>query len=163
VETVAGVVRLAYSEKGLYELELPQRLGPEHEVLERVGVGDPAWVQQLALDLVAYFAGECVTFSAPLDDTGYPPFFRRVLAAAAGIPWGESRTYRWLALEADSPKAVRAAGGAMAANRTPVVIPCHRVLRSDGGLGGFSGGLDWKRTLLQLEKLSWEGCSDATN
>ncbi len=148
IRTEAGAVHVAYTESGLYELLLP---GEERDDRVLVSKNDPKWVQQLAADLHGYFAGKAVRFACPVDFSGYPPFFSRVLAAAAAIPYGELRTYRWLAIRAASPKAVRAVGQAMASNRTPVVIPCHRVLRSDGGLGGFSGGLRWKVRLLALE------------
>lgn len=148
VMTEAGTAYVAYTEYGLYELLLP---GEEEKEYAIVSENDPQWVLQLADDVDNYFAGRAVHFTCPVDYSGYPPFFSRVLAAAAAIPYGESRTYRWLAVQAASPKAVRAAGQAMASNRTPVVIPCHRVLRSDGGLGGFSAGLHWKTRLLALE------------
>ncbi|MDW7685095.1 MAG: methylated-DNA--[protein]-cysteine S-methyltransferase [Bacillota bacterium] len=153
-----GIVGVAYTEAGLYALELPDKIESR---LESVSEKDPAWLAGLAADLRDYFAGRPVCFTAPLDDRDYPPFFRRALAACARIPWGESRTYRWLAMEADSPQAVRAAGQAMASNRIPIVVPCHRVLRSDGGLGGFNGGLHWKRKLLRLEKVLGEDTCDA--
>ena len=152
-ETVSGVVRLAYTDKGLYALELPEE---GQMAFPLVSDEDPLWLQELAADLHDYFAGEVVCFSSPVDDSDYPPFFKRVLAAAAEIPYGESRSYGWLAEQAQSPQAVRAAGQAMAKNRTPVVVPCHRVLRSDGMLGGFSGGLHWKKRLLSLEKVLGE-------
>jgi O-6-methylguanine DNA methyltransferase len=79
-------------------------------------------------------------------------FQRRVWAALQRVPRGETRSYTWLAAEAGHPKAVRAAGAACGANPIPVVIPCHRILRSNGALGGFSGGLHWKRRLLALER-----------
>ena len=156
--TVGGVVRLAYTDKGLYALELPD---DGQMAFPLVSDDDPLWLQELAEDLHDYFAGEVVCFSPPLDDRDYPPFYRRVLAATVEIPYGESRNYRWLAEQAESPKAVRAAGQAMANNRTPVVVPCHRVLRSDGTLGGFSGGLHWKKRLLSLEKVLGEDLVDA--
>lgn len=150
VDTVSGNVQLAYTAAGLYALELPQERPGEE--LARVNDCDPLWLQQLAADLQRYFQGERVRFSCPLDDSGYGPFHRKVLAACAQIDFGERQTYRWLAAEAGSAGAVRAAGQAMAGNRTPLVIPCHRVLRSDGKLGGFSGGLHWKERLLALER-----------
>lgn len=148
VVTAAGEFCVAYTDEGLYALEFPGE-GPSGHA--SVGESEPAWLVRLANDLVDYFAGRRVEFCCPLDSTGYPPFFKRVLTAAMKIPYGECSDYRRLAAEAGSPKAFRAAGQAMAHNRTPVVVPCHRVLRSDGGLGGFSGGLSWKRRLLSLE------------
>ncbi len=68
------------------------------------------------------------------------------------MPYGETRSYKWLAGEAGSPRAYRAVGQAMAKNPFPLVVPCHRVVASDGSLGGFSGGLDLKKALLDLER-----------
>jgi len=148
-EVAGGVMAVAYTAAGLYALELPQAEGKEGYAA--IGQSDPAWLQRLAADLGCYFNGEPVSFECPLDYSGYPPFFKQILAACAKIAFGQRRTYGWLAAEVGSPKAVRAAGQAMARNRTPIVIPCHRVLRSDGGLGGFAGGLSWKEKLLALE------------
>ena len=87
-----------------------------------------------------------------LDLEGAPPFFRAAWQACRSIPAGETRSYRWLAAEAGNPQAMRAAGQAMARNRFPLIIPCHRVISSDGGLGGYGGGgLGVKAKLLQME------------
>ena len=85
---------------------------------------------------------------------GGTPFQRRVWKAIASIPWGETRSYAWLARKAGSPRAYRAAAQACGANPLPRIIPCHRVIASDGTLGGFSGGLSLKRKLLMLEGIS---------
>ncbi len=82
---------------------------------------------------------------------GGTPFQRKVWRAIATIPWGKTRSYAWLAKKAGSPKAYRAAAQACGANPLPRIIPCHRVIASDGTLGGFSGGLSLKRKLLLLE------------
>jgi methylated-DNA-[protein]-cysteine S-methyltransferase len=74
-----------------------------------------------------------------------------VLQATARIPYGGSASYREVATQAGSPRAVRAAGNALGANPIPIVVPCHRVLRTGGGLGGYTGGLERKRFLLALE------------
>ncbi len=111
-----------------------------------------AVLQALAKDLRRYFEGERVDFGKyQVDLTGFPPFLRRALETARRIPRGETRSYRWLAAAAGNPKAARAAGQAMARNPVPIIIPCHRVIASDGGLGGFGGGLEMKRALLGLE------------
>ena len=87
-----------------------------------------------------------------LDLDGAPPFFRAAWSACRSIPPGETRSYRWLAAEAGNPQAMRAAGQAMARNRFSLIIPCHRVIASDGGLGGYGGGgLGVKAKLLQME------------
>lgn len=149
VETAGGFVLLAYTIAGLHALALPQ--AESRDGYPAVAEHDPVWLQKLAVDLGNYFNGEPVSFDCPLDYDLYPPFFKEVLTVCAKIAYGQRRTYGWLAAEVGIPKAVRAVGQAMAKNRTPLVIPCHRVLRSDGGLGGFSGGLFWKKKLLALE------------
>lgn len=151
IKTAGGEVAVAYTAAGLYALELPQDGTFHQNDSVTISGDDPQWLIKLAADLKAYFDGKPVCFTCPIDESGYAPFFKRVLTVCAKIPFGEKRTYRWLAEQAGSPKAVRAAGQAMANNRTPVVVPCHRVLRSNGELGGFSGGLHWKEKLLQLE------------
>ena len=110
-----------------------------HETLER--------------DLRAYFAGQPVEFSVPLDTSGMTSFEREVYEAARMIPHGSVCTYKDLAEKIGKPGAARAVGGAMARNPVPVVVPCHRVVRSDGGPGGFSapGGVGLKERLLALE------------
>lgn len=102
----------------------------------------------------AYFAtGDATALHAlPVDWNSAPPFYRTAWKTCRAIPPGQTRTYQWLATRAGSPKAVRAAGQAMAHNPTPLFVPCHRVLATGGGLGGFSGGLEWKERLLAMEK-----------
>ena len=80
-----------------------------------------------------------------------PPFHQKVLMVVKDIPYGQYRTYQQVAKNAGNPKAVRAAGSANANNPLPIVIPCHRVLATGGGLGGYGGGLDVKNYLLNLE------------
>ena len=82
---------------------------------------------------------------------GGTPFQRRVWKAIASIPWGELRSYAWVAKKAGRPKAVRAAAAACGANPVPVVVPCHRVVASDGSIGGFSPGIAIKKKLMKLE------------
>lgn len=100
--------------------------------------------------LEAYASGKSVKFDVPLRPAG-TPFQQAVWKAAVQIPWGQTRSYWWIAVRMGDPLKARAVGGALGANPLPVFIPCHRVLRQDGGLGGFSGGLDWKEALLRLE------------
>ena len=104
--------------------------------------------------LTAYFAGDCAALSQiALDLSGAPPFYRAAWDACRAIPAGETRSYRWLATAAGNPDAVRAAGQAMAKNPLPLVIPCHRVIGSGGGLHGYGGGgIAVKSWLLDLER-----------
>ncbi|WP_374991096.1 methylated-DNA--[protein]-cysteine S-methyltransferase [Streptomyces sp. LHD-70] len=102
--------------------------------------------------LAAYFAGELRTFTLDLDWSLISGFNREVLRElAAGVPYGAVVGYGELAARVGQPGAAQAVGAAMGANPLPVVVPCHRVVESDGGIGGFGGGLETKRQLLALE------------
>lgn len=102
--------------------------------------------------LRAYFAGELKEFRLELDWSLSDGFSRRVLEElAARVPFGSVVSYQFLADRVGEPGAAQAVGRAMASNPLPIVVPCHRVIESDGGLGGFGGGLDTKRSLLALE------------
>lgn len=162
IRTPSGWMAGAWSEAGLKALVLPknspeaslEKLAVELRVLpSSLPAPSPARVlaQTLVDDIERYFRGEKVLFSTLIDWSGYTPFQRRVLEITRAIPHGEVRSYGQVALEAGSLRGARAVGGVMRANRTPLVIPCHRVLASDGSLGGFSGGLDTKEYLLKLE------------
>nr|WP_246103079.1 methylated-DNA--[protein]-cysteine S-methyltransferase [Streptomyces piniterrae] len=103
-------------------------------------------------ELTAYFAGELRAFTVPLDWSLTSGFNARVLhALASDVPYGSVVGYQDLADRVGEPGAARAVGAAMGANPLPVVVPCHRVVASDGGIGGFGGGLETKRLLLALE------------
>jgi len=106
----------------------------------------------LGEDLKRYLSGEVVDWSAyPLDSSYYQPFTARLLTTIKKIPHGQVWTYRESAERAGSPKAWRAAGQALKANRHPIIVPCHRVVASGGKIGGFSGPAGWKQMLLDLE------------
>ena len=106
----------------------------------------------LAKDLVRYFSGEPVNLTSyEVDLSGYTEFERRVYDATRAIPPGEVRTYGEIARAIGKPGASRAVGNALGRNPACIVIPCHRVVAANGGLGGFTGGLRWKRALLRLE------------
>ena len=104
-----------------------------------------------------YVAGTRTTFDLELDLSWVTPFRRDVLLACAAVPRGQVATYADLAARVGNPRAVRAVGSTMRTNPIPIVIPCHRIVASGGGLGGFGGGLDMKRQLLALEGASWSG------
>lgn len=110
------------------------------------------WKAAAGKELSAYFAGRLRFFSTPCDLSGLPPFTRSVLRITAKIPYGEVRSYRWVAERLGKPRATRAVGNALGRNPIPIIIPCHRVVRSDGTLGGYTLGLSMKRRLLELEK-----------
>jgi len=112
-------------------------------------------------ELGEYLAGQRTFFSVPVDLSAVPDFQRHVLSAAGRIPYGEARPYAWIATQVRSPRAVRAVGTALGRNPVPLVLPCHRVLRSDGSAGGYIFGLGVKRRLLELERVTpvLEGCA----
>ena len=145
--TPQGLVRVSYSEfRGEDEVleELARRVSPR--VLEA-----PARLDRVRRELDEYFEGRRHGFDVPIDWSYLAGFTREVLRATARIGFGEVSTYAGVAAEAGSPRAVRAAGNALGSNPMPVVVPCHRVLRTGGSLGGYTGGLERKEFLLRLE------------
>ena len=106
---------------------------------------------KLARQIKAYLSGKPVHFNYRLDLSSGTAFQQKVWRAMQAIPRGETRSYAWLAKKVGKPKAARAVGAACGANPVPIVVPCHRVIASDGSLGGFGGGLAMKRRLLALE------------
>ena len=144
--TDLGVVRVAYeSEDHAAVLQvLADRISP------RI-LNAPARLDTIRRELDQYFAGDLRNFDVPLDWRLSTGFRRTVLAHLSDIGYGHTATYAAVAQLAGNPKAVRAVGTACATNPLPVVVPCHRVLRSDGSLGGYLGGAEAKRTLLALE------------
>lgn len=168
--TPRGLARVAYVSDRRGEHAQDGEQGPdgehdepgehgEQELLERLAasisprvIAAPARLDQIRRELERYFAGQLTTFATPLDLTlAGRPFMRRVLHATSTIPYGALSSYAAIATQAGSPRAFRAAGSALGANPLPIVIPCHRVLRSDGALGGYTGGTQIKRALLALE------------
>jgi methylated-DNA-[protein]-cysteine S-methyltransferase len=144
--TPAGVVRVAFALVGFDAVlsELASRVSPR--VLEA-----PARLDAARRELEEYFDGRRTAFSLPLDWRLTRGFRGEVLRATARIPFGQTGTYRSVATAAGSPGAVRAAGTALATNPLPIVVPCHRVLRTDGTVGGYRGGASAKQALLRLE------------
>jgi methylated-DNA-[protein]-cysteine S-methyltransferase len=112
---------------------------------------DPQGLSDLSARMARYLGGSREEFPDAVDFGQATPFQRRVWDATRLIPYGETRSYRWVARQAESPGAARAVGQALGRNPLPVVIPCHRVIAGDGGLGGFGGGLAMKRQLLGME------------
>lgn len=145
--TPVGELGLVASEEGLVRIAFAGDDIPE------TGAGAEAaekHVQRAVEQLGEYFAGERREFEVDLDHdaSGFRAEAQRVLA---GVGYGETATYTELAALAGRPRAVRAVASACATNPLPIVLPCHRILRTDGGLGGYRGGLDAKRWLLRLE------------
>lgn len=146
VASPAGLVQLGYPNSPRDEMLsiLARRISPR--LLEA-----PARLDRVRRELHDYFEGTRREFDLDLDWQLTSGFTQKVLRKTAAIPFGETRTYMQIAASAGSPKAHRAAGSALGANPIPIIVPCHRVLRSGGGLGGYGGGLDIKRELLELE------------
>jgi methylated-DNA-[protein]-cysteine S-methyltransferase len=145
--TPRGLVRVAYTEPGSEDdvlEDLAARVSPRMlEAPERLD--DPR------RELDEYFAGHRKEFDLPIDWSILRGFTLKVLRETARIDFGELRSYAEVATAAGSPRAVRAAGNALGANPMPVVVPCHRVVRTGGALGGYTGGVERKEFLLHLE------------
>ena len=155
VSTKFGWVGLGGSEVGLVLLTLPKssRKAALSEIKEFAGdaVEDTYAFSDLSYRLQGYFDGEKVSFPDSLDLSGATDFQKAVWNATRFIPYGETGTYVWVAQQIGNPRASRAVGGALARNTFPIIVPCHRVIASNGNLGGFSGGLALKRRFLKLE------------
>lgn len=145
-QTPRGLVRIGLPNQDYDALleELAAKVSPR--VLEA-----PSALDRARRELDRYFAGELHEFDLPVDWSLSRGFRQRVLQGIATIPYGETRTYTEMATGAGNPRAVRAAGSACGSNPVPLVVPCHRVLRLGGGLGGYAGGLAMKESLLALE------------
>ena len=149
IKTPLGTLLLARTANGLAGVWFE---GQTHhpEPLTVVRRPDDALLRRAADQLHAYFAGETLAFDVPLDLQG-TPFQRRVWQALLAIPGGQTRSYGQIARALGSAAAVRAVGGAVGRNPVSVIVPCHRVIGSDGSLTGYAGGVDRKRALLKLE------------
>jgi methylated-DNA-[protein]-cysteine S-methyltransferase len=147
--TPRGVVRIGLPNQDADSLleELAERVSPR--VLEA-----PAELDEVRRELDLYFEGKLTEFDLPLDWRLSKDFRRKVLRVIDRIPYGKTRSYMQVATSAGNVRAVRAAGSACGSNPIPIVVPCHRVLRTGGGLGGYGGGLPMKRALLELEGAS---------
>jgi methylated-DNA-[protein]-cysteine S-methyltransferase len=155
VETQIGWIGVAFSERGLAGIQLPRATRTQtlanlqHDFPKAAVVADAPL--EIARELREYAEGKRRQFTLPLDWSAVKPFQRTVLQVADSIKYGETRTYAWIAREIGKPRAARAVGRALATNPIPIILPCHRVLGSDGGLHGYGGGLPLKRKLLELE------------
>lgn len=155
-----GWVGVVAGDRGIRLVKLPrpsreeilEALGP---LLEAGAKQDDCRLAPVREHLTDYFRGIPVDFPFEVDLEGIPPFQAAVLRVVRQVPRGEVRSYRWVAGAAGNPRAARAAGWAMARNPLPVIVPCHRVVRSDGSLGGFAGGLELKRRMLAMERSAY--------
>jgi methylated-DNA-[protein]-cysteine S-methyltransferase len=149
---VAGTdrgLRLVSFGEGLDVRRLLARVARDERVL---AVEDSIRLQRVADEIRAYLLGRRARFDFAVDLTGATDFNRAVLECVRSIPYGALRSYKWVAREIGRPRATRPVGQALSRNPLPVVIPCHRVVQSDGSLGGYSGGgPDMKRRLIAVE------------
>jgi methylated-DNA-[protein]-cysteine S-methyltransferase len=151
-----GALLLAQTRRGLVRVGLPNQDSDELlvDLSERVSprvLEAPAQLDEVRRELDLYFAGKLDRFNLSLDWRLSGGFRQRVLRAIDRIPYGQTRSYTEMARKAGNERAVRAAGTACGSNPIPLVVPCHRVLRTSGALGGYGGGLPMKRALLELE------------
>ena len=162
VETPIGTLRIASTEKGLAYVELPKAAGCglrgwlHHRVPDARCVESREHNCNAFAQILEYLNGERTEFDLPLDLRG-TEFQRAVWAALLEIPYGERRTYSDIAERVARPRAVRAVGAANGANPVALIVPCHRVIASDGTLGGYGGGLDLKGKLLAMESAQTAG------
>jgi methylated-DNA-[protein]-cysteine S-methyltransferase len=154
-DTQIGPLLLAVTERGLCRISFDPEPDRETETLARTfGVRvlrAPRELDPVRRELDEYFEGRRRAFDLPLDLRGREGFSRDILERLAKVPYGEVTTYKSLAVEAGNPRAARAVGTIMNRNPIPIVLPCHRVVGSNGSLVGYGGGLERKRLLLDLE------------
>lgn len=159
-ETSLGYMGAVASSKGLHMVILPKKSEKEvKEILEEHYteelVRDEKELEKISRKVKDYLKGKKVRFKERLDARGATPFEMKVWDTVYGIPYGEVRSYGWVAKQVGSPKEVRAVGQALKRNRLPIVIPCHRVVNKSGDIGGFSAGVEMKRKLLRIEGRVW--------
>jgi methylated-DNA-[protein]-cysteine S-methyltransferase len=158
VDSPFGPLLVATTPRGLVKVSFPEVHDAEETLRELAAqisprvLEAPARLDDVRRQLDLYFEGRLRKFDLPLDWQLTDGFRKRAQQAIARIPYGKTRSYTEIARSAGNERAVRAAGTACGANPIPIVVPCHRVLRSGGALGGYGGGLEMKRALLDLEK-----------
>jgi O-6-methylguanine DNA methyltransferase len=150
IKTPDGAFAAHYSASGLGRLDFPGR----NKIVETAAPSPTVrrWHKQACRAVARVLQGRAAGQLPPLDLSVGTPFQIKVWTALLQIPAGQTKSYSQLAAALGAPKAARAVGSACGANPIPLLIPCHRVLASGGGLGGFSGGLHWKHRLLGREK-----------
>ena len=158
-ESPVGLIGVAGSSKGLIRLKLGLK-NPDSFV-EYIETNFPgSWVEKssafkdIKSQLHAYFKGSSAKFDFKVDSRIGTPFQKKVWTNLRKIPFGQTRSYAWLAKAVGNPKACRAVGNANGKNPVSILSPCHRVIRESGALGGYTGGLSYKRFLLDLEQKS---------
>ncbi|MCL1885833.1 MAG: methylated-DNA--[protein]-cysteine S-methyltransferase [Dehalococcoidia bacterium] len=161
-ETELGWVGLVATQKGLSQLTLPQT--NEKETLSALNLSSDAIytsadrLASAVSHIRDYFKGHPIYFNEALDLSAGSIFAQKVWNICRIIPYGQTRSYGWLAGQLGQPNAARAVGNSLGKNPIPIIIPCHRVIAANGNIGGFSGGLETKRQLLTLEGI-WHFCN----
>jgi methylated-DNA-[protein]-cysteine S-methyltransferase len=157
-ETALGWVAVVAGERGVRRMSLPERTpdiaAAAAQVDSLTSHHEPSAVAEIREAVIAFCSGQDVDLTKlPIDTSWSSDFFSRAWRACRSIPVGETRTYAWLATQSGNARAARGAGQAMARNPFPLLVPCHRVIGSDGGLHGFGGGtgLPLKARLLEME------------
>ena len=145
LDTPLGTLQIEATERGLCRIWFPSR-----SINQGPTPGKNRVISLAKQELNAYFAGELTTFSVPLDWQG-TRFQESVWQALLAVPYGKTVTYGGVARAIGRPRSSRPVGGAVGKNPLPIIVPCHRVIGSDGSLTGFTGGLDIKIRLLELE------------
>src|SRR4029077_15223268 len=165
VDSPFGPLLVATTPRGLVKVSLPSHDSDEtlQDLAARISpriLEAPARLDEVRRQLDLYFEGRLRQFDLPLDWQLSKGFRRRALRAIDRIPYGKTRNHTQIAASAGNERAVRAAGTACGANPIPIVVPCHRVLRSGGARGVSGGGLPMKEALLEMEGCSREGLDD---
>jgi len=154
--TSIGRVWVASTSRGIFFINLGEVDGDsirrQFAGRSDVSIGEGGGIAaRVAREVNQYFEGKLRKFSVPLDLRGWSPFAKRVWRATSRIPFGQTKTYGWLADRVGGPNFARAVGGALSSNPIPLIVPCHRVVGANGELGGFTGELWIKRWLLEFE------------
>jgi methylated-DNA-[protein]-cysteine S-methyltransferase len=147
VKVKQGWVVFSYSDKGVTAFSFPAK----KKSVVSAGRTTP-FVNKLEKEIKMYFGGKKQSFSCPFDFSGFTEFQKQVWRATKQIPEGETRSYSFIAKKIGKPLSARAVGKALGKNPCPIIIPCHRVIKNDGTLGGFSGRKGWKEILLEMER-----------
>ncbi len=157
-QTPIGNIKIAASSKGVCYIELVSMTNDsfENQFTKLFGVHPVkhnTYCKEIETSLTQYFSGALKEFKLPIDLIIGTDFQKKVWKCLKTVPFGNIKTYKWVAEKIDMPKACRAVGNANGQNPIPIIIPCHRIVCSDGKLGGFSSGIDIKKKLLALEKI----------
>jgi methylated-DNA-[protein]-cysteine S-methyltransferase len=149
IKSPIGTILIEASESGVTRVEM------NNSARGKIESTDHPILSDAARQLNEYFRRERKVFDLPVDLLCASEFAVKVLNAVARIPFGKTTTYGEIARKVGAPKAARAVGGAVGANPVPIIIPCHRVVAANGKLGGFTGGIDLKKKLLEIEGIKF--------